>query len=333
MNQQPRALTDKPADNRVQLWLADINDWPQDELNTRCAHWLSKPEQTRLQHFRQPQAAQRFLLGRALLRNVLSQYLNGPGPEELQFITGAQGKPELHPAHGSKLSFNLSHSHNMVVLAVAEAVAETKAAETTETGIESIEEEGGEGGVEMVGVEGMEVEGAGMRGVSGMTKEAQPLLGVDIEWTGKARRIDNIARRYFTKHEHTELFVLPEAEQLGHFYTLWTLKEAYIKARGLGLGATLCQFTITFNNETNVATPNNLTPPNNPTLQPTPTTRLIPTALFSPTLPGHSGHWQFWSLQPAADYRIGVSIGLNTPDPITLAAPQENTYSKANFDP
>lgn len=58
--------------------------------------------------------------------------------------------------------------------------------------------------------------------------------GIDVE---QLRPIDMnaIASRYFADRERELLFSLPEAERLRGFYALWTCKESYMKAEGLGL--------------------------------------------------------------------------------------------------
>ena len=71
-------------------------------------------------------------------------------------------------------------------------------------------------------------------------------LGVDIELSDKLRRVIKIGARYFSNSEIKELSSLPESQQLSRFYDLWTLKEAYIKARGFGMLIRLQQFTFTF---------------------------------------------------------------------------------------
>jgi 4'-phosphopantetheinyl transferase len=72
--------------------------------------------------------------------------------------------------------------------------------------------------------------------------------GVDIECVrpDMARR-DEIARRYFAPGEQRELLALPEPERAGAFFTLWTRKEAFVKARGTGLFSGLEKFEIALN--------------------------------------------------------------------------------------
>lgn len=74
-------------------------------------------------------------------------------------------------------------------------------------------------------------------------------LGVDVEWTARPGRTVELAERYFAVAEREALLALPEVahpqgapHQRGRFFELWTLKEAYIKARGLGLRIPLHSF-------------------------------------------------------------------------------------------
>ncbi|WP_458119531.1 4'-phosphopantetheinyl transferase family protein [Paenibacillus sp. Z6-24] len=68
-------------------------------------------------------------------------------------------------------------------------------------------------------------------------------VGIDIE---QVRPIDfAIAERFFTASEYTQLMKAPPQQQLQLFYTLWTLKESYIKYIGKGLSVPLDSFAIT----------------------------------------------------------------------------------------
>lgn len=67
-------------------------------------------------------------------------------------------------------------------------------------------------------------------------------LGVDVE---AVRPIDmDAAARALSRQERGGLRRLPPARRLRRFYELWTLKESYIKALGLGLGIPPDSFTI-----------------------------------------------------------------------------------------
>ncbi|MGQ8873214.1 4'-phosphopantetheinyl transferase family protein [Paenibacillus sp. TSA_86.1] len=67
-------------------------------------------------------------------------------------------------------------------------------------------------------------------------------LGVDVE---KIAPIDlQIAERFFSSSECQFLAGKPEEMQQETFYRLWTLKESYIKAVGMGLSMPLNSFAI-----------------------------------------------------------------------------------------
>lgn len=71
---------------------------------------------------------------------------------------------------------------------------------------------------------------------------AQSDVGIDVEWTQRGGRTVEIAERYFAPRELEELRQLSLEQQRQRFFQLWTLKEAYIKARGLGLAIPLKSF-------------------------------------------------------------------------------------------
>jgi len=60
-------------------------------------------------------------------------------------------------------------------------------------------------------------------------------LGVDVESLQKSRSHLDLATRVFKPSEVTAMRAEPESRHPERFLELWTLKEAYIKARGMGL--------------------------------------------------------------------------------------------------
>lgn len=69
-------------------------------------------------------------------------------------------------------------------------------------------------------------------------------VGVDIEELRPELAGRAIAAQFFSAHELRELDRLPSAAWAEGFFTCWTRKEAYIKARGLGLSLDLAQFDV-----------------------------------------------------------------------------------------
>jgi 4'-phosphopantetheinyl transferase len=64
-------------------------------------------------------------------------------------------------------------------------------------------------------------------------------VGVDVESFSRAEEIVPLAPRVFSAAECAQLDALPANELPDRALSLWTLKEAYIKARGMGLSLPL----------------------------------------------------------------------------------------------
>ncbi|MBX3620774.1 MAG: 4'-phosphopantetheinyl transferase superfamily protein [Rhizobacter sp.] len=132
----------------------------------------------------------RYRVTRALVRSVLSRYAPLV-PEAWRFEPTSYGQPLIvNPQpEAQSLSFNLTHTSDLVVLAVTRGRA----------------------------------------------------LGVDTENTTRGAMLD-VADRFFAPSECEHLRDLPAEAQATRFFELWTLKESYIKARGMGLSIGLGKF-------------------------------------------------------------------------------------------
>ena len=71
-------------------------------------------------------------------------------------------------------------------------------------------------------------------------------VGVDVEPLDRATEIAKLAERVFSPAEQAQLEVLDDVERMDRAVSLWTLKEAYIKARGMGLALPLDGFSFLF---------------------------------------------------------------------------------------
>jgi 4'-phosphopantetheinyl transferase len=64
-------------------------------------------------------------------------------------------------------------------------------------------------------------------------------VGLDLESTERAAQIIDIAPRVFSPKERAQLDSMTAPDKSDHAVSLWTLKEAYCKARGLGFSLPL----------------------------------------------------------------------------------------------
>ncbi len=69
-------------------------------------------------------------------------------------------------------------------------------------------------------------------------------LGIDIEAIRSDVGPEDIATRFFSTREQLELRALPLGQRDEGFFLGWTRKEAYVKARGAGLGFELTAFHV-----------------------------------------------------------------------------------------
>lgn len=69
-------------------------------------------------------------------------------------------------------------------------------------------------------------------------------IGVDLEKAHPMADLEEIARRFFSPREVSELLSLPAVERQAAFFSCWTRKEAYLKACGDGLALALDGFRV-----------------------------------------------------------------------------------------
>lgn len=106
-----------PASGEVQVRAAPL-DRPGAEL-ARLERLLSADELARAGRLLDRLARDRFIAGRAFLRETLAGYL-GEEPAAVGLAAGEFGKPCLaDPEQGGRLRFNLSHAGDRLLLAVA----------------------------------------------------------------------------------------------------------------------------------------------------------------------------------------------------------------------
>lgn len=108
-------------------------------------------------------------------------------------------------------------------------------------------------------------------------------IGIDIEHSVKPRKIEAIAARYFSSTEAKALAGLAQEQQQSRFYQLWTLKEAYIKACGMGLAIPLRHFSYSF-----------------------PTARKLAIE-FAAQRDDDENLWQFWQLAAGDEYQLSMA--------------------------
>ncbi len=110
-------------------------------------------------------------------------------------------------------------------------------------------------------------------------------IGVDVENMERQGTTIDIADRFFSPQEVKDLYSVPKEKRLARFFDYWTLKESYIKARGMGLSLPLEHFTFHISNHSKP-------------LQ----------ISFAKQIDDEPTHWQFWLLQPTEHHKATLSI-------------------------
>lgn len=112
---QPPSTLDLGLDV-VHVWRATL-DRPAAQLE-RFSASLSDGERVRAGRLLLPVHRNAFVAARGILRELLAGYLGEDAPR-LRFVYGPYGKPALDPTLGGDLTFNVSHSHGLALVAVA----------------------------------------------------------------------------------------------------------------------------------------------------------------------------------------------------------------------
>lgn len=116
----------------------------------------------------------------------------------------------------------------------------------------------------------------------GMTQ----MMGVNVERCEKGRASLDVAKHFFAAAEMEALLETPAEYRHRRFFELWTLKEAYIKARGLGLSVPLNGFSITFEGNAGLSIG------------------------FGAGLDDQSTLWRLWSIDIGADHALALALAL-----------------------
>jgi 4'-phosphopantetheinyl transferase len=107
-------------------------------------------------------------------------------------------------------------------------------------------------------------------------------VGVDVERLDRSVRPLEVADRFFSPFEVEGLRALPPERHRDRFLALWTLKEAYIKARGMGLALPLRGFSFS------------------PDASP-------PRVRFEPSLHDDEARWRFERVDLDSGHRVAVA--------------------------
>jgi 4'-phosphopantetheinyl transferase len=193
MNIIPIIGTEKPSFENLKLHSFHVWKMPltttDEELHT-LESILDENEKKQAQAFVIEQVRKNFIAAHGNLRKVLAMYLN-LNSQEVEFNFSQYKKPYL--IQNREIQFNLSHSHDMAVVAVA----------------------------------------------------FNKPIGIDIESLHR-NNIDfiGLAKNTFTAQEFLQLEQADPENTKHYFYTLWTQKEAIIKAIGKGFYYPLDKFIV-----------------------------------------------------------------------------------------
>ncbi len=242
---KPITYAELAPDHRdIDIWLTYYDDIVDERQLANLCEFLNPEEVSQESRFYFADDRKRYLVTRAMARMILSRY--APiAPERWVFSKNAYGRPEIanRVDEVRGLSFNISHTRGLIVLAVT-------------------------------------------RGRD---------LGIDVENVVARRTSIDIADRFFSAVEVTELYRVPPDRQQDRFFEYWTFKESYIKARGMGLSLPLDRFSFEFPRQNAVR------------------------ISIHPELGDQAERWSFWQCRPTADYLMAICAERSAGGPLAIS--------------
>jgi 4'-phosphopantetheinyl transferase len=103
-------------DDEAHVWM--IRTLGHDSADEKLTARLSADERHRAAQFKFDKDRRLYTAAHAGLRSLLASYLR-VAENEIHFVAGAHGKPRLALPGDSGLEFNLSHSHDLALVAIA----------------------------------------------------------------------------------------------------------------------------------------------------------------------------------------------------------------------
>jgi 4'-phosphopantetheinyl transferase len=106
-------------------------------------------------------------------------------------------------------------------------------------------------------------------------------VGIDVERENPTVEWQSVAQRFFSASEIAQLHRCAASDRIGRFAEIWTLKEAYAKATGLGLSDSWPTFGFEGSGGD---------------------------IRFTPPAAVDAGSWQFATFTPVEQYRLAVAV-------------------------
>jgi len=221
------------SSDEIHLWYVYDENIHDPHLISQYCDLLNSEEYLQYKKFHFEKHRHQYLITRAMVRSVLSLYVNKIDPADWKFKKNDYGKPSIDDNSLSiPLRFNISHADKLVVMAVS------------------------------LGQD----------------------IGVDVECLTRLGDMLDMASSFFSPIEVKQLLDLPPEKQNNRFFDLWTLKEAYIKACGMGLSIPLNHFSYSFSPQGKIRID------------------------FSPERNDQPEFWRFWQIHPNDNYKISMAI-------------------------
>lgn len=213
---------------KIHVWIAPLTR-SIDEI-AEFKNTLTNDELKKEKSFHFERDRTQYIAGRGLTRRVLGNYL-GIEAGQIKFNYGQNGKPFLaEKLNKSCIQFNLSHSNDIITIAVT----------------------------------------------------IDKKIGADVEYIRPITELNSIVSLYFSDLDNKWFTNIPEDRRTDIFYTLWTRKEAYLKAIGQGLTQSLNFSVLAHDFKKNGG-------------------------ILENELAVVSG-WTFFSFKPSKDYQISIAV-------------------------